>query len=102
MAGGRVAVLGGSGALGRLVWPQLLEDGRAVALLARGGEQQAAEALRQSQRQRQRERVCQQHAYGDGGGQPPGLTVVTGDALSPAALAQDYKAMKKKYVCVCV
>ena len=39
---GRVAMLGGTGALGRLVWPHLLEDGRAVTLLARGGQQRAS------------------------------------------------------------
>ena len=36
-AAGRVAVLGGTGALGRLVWPHILEA-QPVSLLARGGQ----------------------------------------------------------------
>ncbi len=46
MGSGRVAVLGGTGALGRLVWPQILEDGRAVTLLARGGQVRLAPRTR--------------------------------------------------------
>eukprot|EP01043_Picozoa_sp_COSAG02_P065365 COSAG02_NODE_9836_length_2096_cov_2.207311_2_plen_91_part_00 len=65
----RVAMLGGTGALGRLVWPRLLQDGSAVTLLARGGQKRVTEI------------------YPGAGAHQDRLAVIDGDALSPSTLA---------------
>jgi uncharacterized protein YbjT (DUF2867 family) len=72
-------VLGGTGALGRLVWPRLLQDGFAVTLLARGGEKRVAEI------------------YPGATAHQGGLAVIDGDALSSSTLAKVFHGADTLY-----